>query len=109
MLLIYSLCFFLFLLDTYLFQEIFSEYGSIEPEYRPVEQATRLAYLFVAVIDFSLLYLVNQSPYKPSLDSFGIFFKYFPVSMPKPSGEYASRPIFSLCDISASPTSYILF
>ena len=50
MLLIYSLCFFLFLLDTYLFQEIFSEYGSIEPEYRPVEQATRLAYLFVAVI-----------------------------------------------------------
>ena len=50
MLLIYSLCFFLFLLDTYLLQGFFLEYEDIEPEYRPVEQATRLAYLFVAVI-----------------------------------------------------------
>ena len=50
MLLIYILCFFLFLLDTYLLQEVFSEYDDIEPEYRPVEQATRLAYLFVAII-----------------------------------------------------------
>ena len=50
MLLIYSLCFFLFLLDTYLLQEVFSEYDDIEPEYRPVEQATRLAYLLVAAI-----------------------------------------------------------
>ena len=50
MLLIYVLCFFFFILDTYLLQGLFSEYKSIEPEYRPVEQATRLAYLLVAAI-----------------------------------------------------------
>lgn len=49
-LLIYFLCFFFFILDTYLFQGLFSEYKDIEPEYRPVEQATRLAYLLVAAI-----------------------------------------------------------
>ena len=50
MLLIYVLCFFFFILDTYLLQGLFSEYKAIEPEYRPVEQATRLAYLLVAAI-----------------------------------------------------------
>ena len=50
MLLIYFLCFFFFILDTYLLQGLFSEYKTIEPEYRPVEQATRLAYLLVAAI-----------------------------------------------------------
>ena len=50
MLLIYFLCFLFFILDTYLFQGLFSEYKDIEPEYRPVEQATRLAYLLVAAI-----------------------------------------------------------
>ena len=49
-LLIYFLCFFFFILDTYLLEGLFSEYNGIEPEYRPVEQATRLAYLLVAVI-----------------------------------------------------------
>ena len=49
-LLIYVLCFFFFILDTYLLEVLFSEYNGIEPEYRPVEQATRLAYLLVAVI-----------------------------------------------------------
>jgi len=49
-LLIYFLCFFFFILDTYLLEVLFSEYNDIEPEYRPVEQATRLAYLLVAVI-----------------------------------------------------------
>lgn len=49
-LLIYFLCFFFFILDTYLLEGLFSEYNDIEPEYRPVEQATRLAYLLVAVI-----------------------------------------------------------
>jgi len=47
---IYSACIVLFLLDTYFLPDIFSGYGSIEPEYRPVEQATRLAYLLVAMI-----------------------------------------------------------
>ena len=50
MLLIYFLCFFFFILDTYLLQGLFSHYNAIEPEYRPVEQATRLAYLLVAAI-----------------------------------------------------------
>ena len=50
MLLIYFLCFFFFILDTYLLQGFFSDYKDIEPEYRPVEQATRLAYLLVAAI-----------------------------------------------------------
>ena len=49
-LIIYSICIVLFLLDTYLLPDIFSGYGSIEPEYRPVEQATRLAYLLVVTI-----------------------------------------------------------
>ena len=50
MLLIYFLCFFLFILDTYLLQGFFSDYNAIEPEYRLVEQATRLAYLLVAAV-----------------------------------------------------------
>ena len=50
MLLIYFLCFFFFILDTYLLQGLFSEYKDIEPEYRPVEQATRLGYFLVAAI-----------------------------------------------------------
>ena len=50
MLAVYFTCFFIFLLDTYLLPDVFSEYSSIEPEYRPVEQATRLAYLLVAAI-----------------------------------------------------------
>ena len=50
MLLIDFLCFFLFILDTYLLQGFFSDYNAIEPEYRLVEQATRLAYLLVAAV-----------------------------------------------------------
>ena len=50
MLLIYFLCFFFFILDTYLLQGFFSDYNAIEPEYRLVEQATRLAYLLVAAV-----------------------------------------------------------
>ncbi len=49
-LIIYSTCIILFLLDTYVFPDIFSGYSRIEPEYRPVEQATRLAYLLVVAI-----------------------------------------------------------
>ena len=41
---------FFFVLDSYLLGDIFPEYDRIEPEYRPVEQATRLGYLFVAAI-----------------------------------------------------------
>ena len=47
---IYFICLFLFALDSYLLGDIFPEYDRIEPEYRPVEQATRLGYLFVAAI-----------------------------------------------------------
>ena len=47
---IYFICLFLFVLDSYLIGDIFPEYDRIEPEYRPVEQATRLGYLFVAAI-----------------------------------------------------------
>ena len=47
---IYFICLFLFVLDSYLLGDIFPEYDRIEPEYRPVEQATRLGYLFVAAI-----------------------------------------------------------
>jgi len=50
MLSIYFICLFLFVLDSYLLGDIFPEYDRIEPEYRPVEQATRLGYLFVAVV-----------------------------------------------------------
>ena len=46
---IYFICS-LFVLDSYLLGDIFPEYDRIEPEYRPVEQATRLGYLFVAAI-----------------------------------------------------------
>ena len=50
MLAVYSICFFIFLLDIYLLPDAFSEYSKIESEYRPVEQATRLAYLLVAAM-----------------------------------------------------------
>ena len=60
-LLIYFLCFFFFILDTYLLEVFFSEYNDIEPEYRPVEQATRLAYLLVAVIAWRDLQKNKQS------------------------------------------------
>ena len=69
MLLIYSLCFFLFLLDTYLLQEIFSEYDDIEPEYRPVEQATRLAYLLVAAIAWRDIQKNKQNMERNSLQT----------------------------------------
>ena len=69
MLLIYSLCFFLFLLDTYLIQEVFSEYKDIEPEYRPVEQATRLAYLLVAAIAWRDIQKNKQNMERNSLQT----------------------------------------
>ena len=47
---IYGSCMFLFLLDIHLLPRVFIGYGAIEPEYRPLEQATRLAYLLVAMV-----------------------------------------------------------
>ena len=53
-------------------------------------------YFFVAVMHFSLLYLVNHSPYLPNLEFLGMLSIYLPVNIPKPRGEYANNPIFSL-------------
>ena len=36
-------------------------------------------------------------------------FKYFPLKTPNPSGEYASKPTFSLLHISELPISKSLF
>ncbi len=47
---IYGSCMLLFLLDIHLLPQIFVGYGAIESEYRPLEQATRLAYLLVAMV-----------------------------------------------------------
>ena len=47
---IYGSCMLLFLLDIHLLPRIFVGFGAIEPEYRPLEQATRLAYLLVAML-----------------------------------------------------------
>ena len=55
----------------------------------------KLIYLRTASIEGLLLYLVNQSPYNPSLESAGVPSAYLPVSMPNPSGEYAKSPTFS--------------
>lgn len=47
---IYGSCILLFLLDIHLLPQFFVGYDAIEPEYRPLEQATRLAYLLVMVM-----------------------------------------------------------
>ena len=55
---------------------------------------------------FGFVYLVNMSPNKVNLAPSGFDpLSYFPLSIPKPRGEYARSPHFSRIETSASPTS----